>query len=441
MYTQSLDALIKSMNAKKFVRAKFIRRAIDNSEEVRNVLKLDGDALKTYNSFRVAVLATDKKESKIKFDGETYTRSMANKIINTVEGQGEAKDRLTYRQLSERSNALMGKLLKDFSDINELGHDDISILTAQIALLLKEMSSTDPRRAPLRALFIVAQEIDAITDPVNISFTSKGAKANLNTLINSASEILGSEYDITSDAAIVVDAFTGIEGEATFSLENREINQLKGRMAARLGSILKRVVEGSTNAFERNFADVNILGLKGSPNIQDRIETQITHILDPKIKGKPKKSTLKPKTGKGKVKKASVRRKKAKTSSLTVPIIALKTSKKKSNIKPSKVSIARLIPLINNILPETIERNMNKPYLESRTGRFSSSVRAVDATKTAKGYTSIGYTYQREPYGVYETTSGSRFASSDRDPRKIIDVSIREIAAQFGLGRLYTRRV
>lgn len=41
MYTQSLDALIKSMNAKKFVRAKFIRRAIDNSEEVRNVLKLD----------------------------------------------------------------------------------------------------------------------------------------------------------------------------------------------------------------------------------------------------------------------------------------------------------------------------------------------------------------------------------------------------------------
>ena len=148
MYTQSLDALIKSMNAKKFVRAKFIRRAIDNSEEVRNVLKLDGDALKTYNSFRVAVLATDKKESKIKFDGETYTRSMANKIINTVDGQGEAKDRLTYRQLSERSNALMGKLLKDFSDINELGHDDISILTAQIALLLKEMSSTDPRRAP-----------------------------------------------------------------------------------------------------------------------------------------------------------------------------------------------------------------------------------------------------------------------------------------------------
>ena len=50
-------------------------------------------------------------------------------------------------------------------------------------------------------------------------------------------------------------------------------------------------------------------------------------------------------------------------------------------------------------------------------------------------------TYAKEPYQVYETTSGSRFADAFRDPRPLIDQSIREIVAQFGLGRLYTRRV
>ena len=33
------------------------------------------------------------------------------------------------------------------------------------------------------------------------------------------------------------------------------------------------------------------------------------------------------------------------------------------------------------------------------------------------------------------------WASPDRDPRKLIDESIREIAAQMAVGRFYTRRV
>ena len=84
---------------------------------------------------------------------------------------------------------------------------------------------------------------------------------------------------------------------------------------------------------------------------------------------------------------------------------------------------------------------MQAPRLESRTGRFASSVRVVDVTTTAKGYPSFGYTYQRNPYGVYENSSGSRFASVERDPRRLIDTSMREIAAEMALGRFFTRRV
>jgi hypothetical protein len=58
------------------------------------------------------------------------------------------------------------------------------------------------------------------------------------------------------------------------------------------------------------------------------------------------------------------------------------------------------------------------------------------------GYPSIGYTYQKNPYQIYETSTGKRpWSSLERDPRTLIDRSIREIAAELQLGRFYTRRV
>ena len=124
-----------------------------------------------------------------------------------------------------------------------------------------------------------------------------------------------------------------------------------------------------------------------------------------------------------------------------------KDKSKAGRIKPgtqkeeNRESPINLMSLINSKLPQTVLRNMGAPRLENQTGTFASSVRAVDASRTPQGFPSIGYTYQRQPYGVFEASSGSRFASVDRDPRTLIDASIREIAAQLVTGRLYTRRV
>jgi hypothetical protein len=96
---------------------------------------------------------------------------------------------------------------------------------------------------------------------------------------------------------------------------------------------------------------------------------------------------------------------------------------------------------MNKALPQVVEKNMKYPALENRTGRFARSVKIVDSIQTPQGFTSYGYTYMKEPYQVYETSSGSRFADADRDPRKVIDVSIRELATRFALGRFFTRRV
>jgi len=102
----------------------------------------------------------------------------------------------------------------------------------------------------------------------------------------------------------------------------------------------------------------------------------------------------------------------------------------------------RLIGLINRQLPDTVRKNMNAPALDNRTGRFAESVKITDVIKTPKGMPSFGYTYAKNPYQVYEMGQGtSPWATPERDPRTLIDRSIREIAAQFALGRFYTRRV
>ena len=84
---------------------------------------------------------------------------------------------------------------------------------------------------------------------------------------------------------------------------------------------------------------------------------------------------------------------------------------------------------------------MGAPRLENRTGRFLSSVRAIDIQTTARGFPSVGYTYEKRPYQVFEATSGTRFSSQERDPRRLIELSIREIAAQNQIGRLFARRI
>ena len=105
-------------------------------------------------------------------------------------------------------------------------------------------------------------------------------------------------------------------------------------------------------------------------------------------------------------------------------------------------SFMQLAGLINQKLPRTVMKNMKPPGLENVTGRFASSVRVTDVTATPKGFPSIGYTYEKNPYQVFEMGQGAApWATLDRDPRNVIDRSIREIAAEMAIGRFFTRRV
>ena len=116
--------------------------------------------------------------------------------------------------------------------------------------------------------------------------------------------------------------------------------------------------------------------------------------------------------------------------------------KRKTQNNKDKRSLLNYINEINKRLPAKVEENMGPPALESRTGRFAKSVKAVNVTKTTQGHPSIGYTYQQNPYQVFEESRGKKpWASPERDPRALIDRSLREIAVELALGRFYTRRL
>ena len=100
-----------------------------------------------------------------------------------------------------------------------------------------------------------------------------------------------------------------------------------------------------------------------------------------------------------------------------------------------------VMAMIEQKLPQVVKKNMGYPRLENVSGRFAESVSMVNVIQTKKGFPSFGYTYKRDPYEVFEVGSKGNWATPERDPRKLIDASIREIAANMALGRFFTRRV
>ena len=100
-----------------------------------------------------------------------------------------------------------------------------------------------------------------------------------------------------------------------------------------------------------------------------------------------------------------------------------------------------IISILNSKLQDTVAQNMHTPALNYRTGRFAHSVKVTGVEKTEQGYPSIVYTYQRNPYDVFDKSLGRPpWNTPGRDPKLLIDRSIREVMKELAVGRFYTRR-
>lgn len=218
------------------------------------------------------------------------------------------------------------------------------------------------------------------------------------------------------------------------SLESDYLNKKRGREEERkaagdINKSLQAIVE-----------KLDVPNLKGSMSSRERREAEILNSFAD-IKGRKIKNSIKKQKIENKKSKATKTRKskasKAKGFSDNIKAGVVKFTDNE-NRKQSSIT---LFALLNQKLPETVIKNMKFPRLENRTGNFAGSVRVTDVSTTRQGYASIGYTYEKNPYQVFESSSGTRFSSAERDPRSLIDKSIREIAAQLVTTRLYTRRL
>ena len=98
-------------------------------------------------------------------------------------------------------------------------------------------------------------------------------------------------------------------------------------------------------------------------------------------------------------------------------------------VEGATTSPIALKELIQAQLPERLLDNMGTPALVNRTGRFRRSAQVQNVMVGPRGGTEVQYTYMKDPYATFEP--GGDMGSRDRDPRRLIGGTIREIATEL----------
>lgn len=159
-----------------------------------------------------------------------------------------------------------------------------------------------------------------------------------------------------------------------------------------------------------------------------------------KVKVKGKAKPLKSGTRKASVSRSRKTQPKS-AGRVGILLTAQATASRKQSGKKNEVamSMAKLRATINRRLPAQVRRNMGRPALENRTGRFSNSVE-LQSLRAAKNTLVGEYTYQLDPYQTFENT-GQRRWPNGYNPKPLIARSIRELAGEYVENKFTLRRV
>ncbi len=398
-----------------FVSSKVLRKAIDRDKKIQQLAIIPGQYADRYEALRKAT------EAMVSEHGDSSRKLVPGTRLQVRSAQRIFGGGGNFRQ----HKRFLEQIMPEMKESHELGHKNISVLRGNVALALDSMEPSDPRRPHLRGLFQLIKELDKIVDVNDLD------KVNLDYLLQEVQKTASQQRDFKVEYKVDIDLLKGVGGAIELEYEPIDLNQAKGRVSAFIGELFKDLVQEESKNITKFFEEIDISNLKGSPTLPKDVLDLLTEALDPKKKTKKRKRGRKPSTGKL---AASSYKKPAKKS--------LRSVKQKNTKKSIASQPLQLIGLINKELPDTVRKNMRLPALENQTGRFADSVKITDINQTAQGFPSIGYTYQRNPYGVFEDGGGAApWSNGQRDPRQLIDKSIREIAAQFAIGRFYTRRV
>lgn len=263
--------------------------------------------------------------------------------------------------------------------------------------------------------------------------------------------LIGNDYDLTTTKEKVINAAKG--AKTVFRVTSRAFNSEKGKVE----KYLKRIpfltyLKGVAGTNRKLFADMgktfqpgkpkSLSKLKGSKSMSDEIANQMVKTL---VGKKTKEYKAK---GTKKVKKSLKKRTKSTSMQANLAVNAKLTSRafkeaarivgasgtKKSNNKEKEMEldqreINKLVSRINKRLPAEVRRQMGRPALINRTGRFSNSAKLLHLKATRGGLTGK-YSYLLRPYETFENT-GERQWSPGYNPKPLIAKSVRSLAQQI----------
>lgn len=368
----------------------------------------------------------------IKNTAEELGISLKGKVYYVVKYFKGSVNRNTYNQSIDKIKDVMITKLLDMGIFGGKGRSKKEILMAEE--FSQQLQKGHGPRGEAVSQVEIAAGLSNIPDK-----TLKNKFANF--ILNSG-KLKPSRKNIL--AKLFADHFQRVtpEGKLTdsyvsiISFQSGELNQ--GLDAAEEQAIVKEFRE-----FAKDFTK-NAANYKGSSSLKDKVEKVVIDKASPKIK-KSKNVKLKV-TPKNKTKLTSKHNSKKSKKVGGPPGSYLQDSKRLRNPKTGRFISKKqaetpinIVNMLNAALPETVARNMIFPALRYRTGRFANSVRVIDAKRPPKGPLNIGYTYQKFPYQTFEP--GYAQGTPERDPRTLIDKSIREIAASFIQERFDTRRI
>lgn len=325
------------------------------------------------------------------------------------------------RELNELA-ATKGVQIKKFKNIDENNRINFSDQNVRLGSDLFEGGHE-------KEAGVLETRIRDVVEDANAAFMTKQDNLSRADIMNDLA-LLGIDLSIMRN---------DVDDSHTIFVESKIQNRLDGLASA---DAKDRLLKDIRFAIMKLPAGRGLENLSGSDSISTKKRKKLgKKVTKPFKKIKSKNVTVKTEdfTIKSNSSSTKTKKKPKKSIAKNAAIRGLKKPKSAGRAAKSTTSLTHLVPLLNQKLPEVVAANMGDPRLNNVSGRFAASVRVTEISRTTQGFPSIGYTYQRSPYQTFE--QGNKQGSRDRDPRSLIDTSIREVAVQYALGRFYTRRV
>ena len=172
-FPKTLRGIRGALQRDVFMKSKAVRKAIDRNPMVLQVTKLDKAYAEKFNEIAKEVNAAAEREGndsqkriQLGDSGAVFTIKTAKRMVDTMAAGDKAAtgENLGFANFRQQ-NYFFKKLFPEMTEGYELGHKNISVLRANMAIALDVFPQDDPRRKMLLALFSIVKELDEIDEP------------------------------------------------------------------------------------------------------------------------------------------------------------------------------------------------------------------------------------------------------------------------------------